>query len=517
MKAITTKFVGTAMIASLLLASCGDELDISDPNRLAVDEYYTNQEQAIAATDAIYNALIIDGTYNRMTPILGDRGDEIRSRSPWAFLSQTANFTVPATDGAVGWSYEAYYVLVNRANQAIEQVPNIPDVDEDLRARLLGQAYFLRALAYFNLTNIYDNVPLVLSVPKSQEEFFPSNQDVTQDLIYAQVEDDLSKAIASLPVNYDVVSGPDVGQVGRVTKGAAQSLMGKLKLYQGDYAGAMPFFEAVINSGEYSLSPDYQGMFSQDPAVEAANTGRIFWAEFTQSQNADFNWGGDPTINWRQFSAIGPTYSGADFYDFFPTQFLYNELREERTINDELDPRFKATILAYDPDEGLTQAYGGDNFFLDPNNIYIAKYTLANFGGDPFTCGINYHIIRYADVLLMQAECLANTGDIPGAAALVQQVRDRVNLPDRESEFAALSLPGFMDQLAHERVTELSIEGVRFYDIKRWGWLEDPAKLEELKSNDVEFNTFVPGREYQPIVQSELDTNPNLVGNSAND
>ena len=73
-----------------------------------------------------------------------------------------------------------------------------------------------------------------------------------------------------------------------------------------------------------------------------------------------------------------------------------------------------------------------------------------------------------------------------------------------------------MDQLAHERITELAIEGLRYYDIKRWGWLNDATKLAELKANDDEFNTFVPGREYQPIVQGELDRNPNLVGNSAN-
>ncbi|WP_339628645.1 RagB/SusD family nutrient uptake outer membrane protein [uncultured Maribacter sp.] len=515
MKTYTLKVLLLAISATIFIG-CEDELDIINPNRSGVDSYYSNQAEAIAAVDAVYNPLIIDGLYNRMTPVLGDgRGDEAKSRSPWAFLSQTSNFTIPATDDAVGWCYEGYYILISRANQAIERVPEVPEVEENLRARLLGQAHFLRALAYFNATNIFDNVPLVLEVPKSQEDFYPSNQGVTQATIYAQVEADLNVAIASLPVNYDLVSGPDAGQVGRATKGAAQALMGKLKLYQGDYSAAIPFFDAVINSGEYSLHSNYQDLFTQDPTRENANTGRIFWAEFTQSQNADFNWGGDPTVNWRQFSAVAPTYSGADFYDFFPTEFLFNELREERTIDGQLDPRFAATILSFEPEEGLTQSYGTD-FFLDPSNYYIAKYTLANEGGDPFTSGINYHILRYADVLLMQAENLANTGNMPGAASLVQQVRDRANLPDREAEFAALNLTQFMDQLAHERITELAIEGLRYYDIKRWGWLNDATKLAELKANDDEFNTFVPGREYQPIVQGELDRNPNLVGNSAN-
>jgi len=356
---------------------------------------------------------------------------------------------------------------------------------------------------------------LLLSVPKSGEEFYPSNEGITQTDIYAQVEADLNEAIAKLPVNYNSVSGPDTGQVGRITKGAAQSLMGKLKLYQGLHSEALPYFKAVVDSQEYDLSDNYGGLFSQDPSIEAANPGRIFWVEFTQSQNSDFNWGGDPNVNWRQFSAIAPTYSGADFYDYFPTPWLVSEFEKEKTIDGKLDPRYAATILSYRPDDGLTQAYGRE-YFLDKNLNYIAKYTLANEGGNPFTSGINYHVIRYADVLLMYAEALANTGDIATAAGYVQQVRDRANLPDRSAEFAALSLSDFMTQLEHERVTELAIEGLRWYDIKRWGYLENSSKLAELKSHDPEFETYVPGREYQPIVQGELDRNPNLVGNSAN-
>ncbi|WP_370479187.1 RagB/SusD family nutrient uptake outer membrane protein [Tamlana flava] len=515
MKKYRTKIVLLVFTATIFYG-CEKELEIVNPNQLAAEAYYTNQDQAIASVDAVYNALIIDGTYNRMTPAVNDsRSDEIRSRSPWPFLSQTANFTVPATDGAVGWCYEGYYVLINRANQAIENVPNVEDVESGLRDRLMGQAYFLRALAYFNLTNIFDNVPLLLSVPKSGEEFYPSNQGITQADIYAQVEADLTEAIAKLPVNYSSVNGPDTGQVGRATKGAAQSLMGKLKLYQGLHGEAAPYFKSVVDSQEYELSDNYGGLFSQDPSIEAANPGRIFWVEFTQSQNSDLNWGGDPNVNWRQFSAVAPTYSGADFYDYFPTQFLVDEMSMERTIDDKIDPRFPATILSYQPAEGLTQAYGRD-YFLDQNLFYIAKYTLANEGGDPFTCGINYHVIRFADVLLMYAECLANTGNIPLAAAQVQRVRDRANLPDREVEFAGYSVSQFMNQLAHERVTELAIEGSRYQDIKRWGWLDDATKLNELKAHDPEFNTFVPNRKYQPIVQEELDRNPNMDGNAAN-
>lgn len=499
------------------LSSCNDELDIQDTNRLLADQYYSTQEEAQAAVDAVYNALIIDGNYMRMTPIMGDaRGDELRSRSPWVFLAQTANFTVPSTDAALEIAYIGYFTIINRANQAIAAVNQIEDIEPELRERLLGQAYFLRALAYFNATNVYDNVPLVLELQSGVESFFPSNQETTQADVYAQIEADLNEAINKLPVSYNNISGPDAGQAARATRGAANALMGKLKLYQGDYTGALPYFEAVVNSGTYDLAPNYGDLFSQDAAVEASNPGRIFWAEFTQSQNVDFNWGGDPSVNWRQFSALAPTYSGADFYDFFPTQFLVNSLRAERTVNDEIDPRYRATILSFLPEEGLTQSYGAP-FFLDQNQNYIAKYTLANTGGDPFVSGINYHVIRFADVLLMYAECLANTGNTAAAAEHVQRVRNRANLPDRQAEFASYNLEQFMNQLAHERVTELAVEGIRWYDIKRWGWLDNSSKLNELQNNDPEFESYAPNRQYQPFPQSELDRNPNLVGNAAND
>lgn len=496
--------------------SCSDELDIQDTNRLLADQYYESQEDAQSAVDAIYNGLIIDGNYMRMTPIMGDaRGDEVRSRSPWVFLAQTANFTVPSTDTALEIPYLGYYTIINRANQALEAINQIEDIEPELRDRLIGQAYFLRALAFFNATSVYDNVPLVLEVQTGFESYFPSNEGITQADVYAQIEADLNEAINRLPVSYDNVSGPDAGQPARATLGAANSLMGKVKLYQGDYPAALTYFQTVVNSGVYDLAANYQDLFSQDPALENANPGRIFWAEFTQSQNVDYNWGGDPSVNWRQFSAIAPTYSGGDFYDFFPTQFLIDELKSERTVSDEIDPRYSATILSFLPDEGLTESYGAP-YYLDENENYIAKYTLANTGGDPFTCGINYHVIRFADVLLMYAECLANTGDIPLAAEQVQRVRDRANLPDRQMEFAGYSLMQFMDQLAHERVTELAIEGLRWYDIKRWGWLDDGTKLNELQTNDPEFGSYAPNRNFQPFPQTELDRNPNLVGNEAN-
>ncbi len=509
-----------AVIFLLGFTSCSDELEIIDPNRLSSGQFYTNQDQAVAAVDAIYNALITDGMYQRITPTYNDgRSDEISSRSPWIFFTGFSSFTIPATIVELEIFYAGHYIMVSRANQALENVPTVEDLDGDLRERLLGQAYFLRGLAYFNLTNVLEKVPLILETPAGIESFYPSNEDITQEMVYAQVISDLNEAISRLPVNYSGVTGPDQGQKGRATRGAAQSLLARLYMYQRDYDSARPLLESVINSNQYALANNYADLFSQDPGVENANPEPIFWADFTTSASAEFNWGGDPNINWRQFLAVTPTYSRRDFNDFFPTRFLYDEMREERTVDGNLDPRYHSTILSYEPEEGFTTAYGGIDWFelgFGEDEYFIKKYTNAVTGTDAQTSGIDYHIIRYADVLLMYAECLAQNGDMDGAAGFVQQVRDRANLPDREDEFSDLSFDDFMDQLEHERIMELAIEGKRWYDLKRWDYLQG-AELEELREHDFEFETFTPNEdEFIPIPQTEIDRNPNLVGNTAN-
>ncbi len=518
-KIIRIFVLGCAFLAA---SSCDDKLSITDPNRLSTGDFYTNEDQAVAAVDAIYNTLIVDGMYQRITPTIGDgRGDEIYSRGGFPAWELPANFIAQSTEEFMQFPWRDHYVMVGRANQALQHVPDVPDLDAALRDRLLGQAYFLRAFAYFDLTNIYEIPPLVLRTPEGTAELYPSNKEITQADVYAQIAEDLEKAISMLPDDYGTVTGQDRDQVGRATRGAARSLMGKVLLYQGKHAEALPFFKDVVDSEVYDLG-NYADLFSQDPSVEATNPERIFWVEFTQSDAPIYNWGGDPSSGWRQFSALAPTYSINDFGDYGPTAFLYNEMRKDTTIDGKLDPRYHATILSYEPAEGYTTAYGvpwgsGPGEFNKPLDSYwLKKYTLAATGGNWATCGINYSLIRFADVLLMYAECLANTGNMSEAAKHVQRVRDRANLPDKEAEFAGYTVTQFMEQLAHERVMELSVEGLRWYDIKRWGWLDDPAKLAQLKLNDEEIENFVPNRKYIAIPQSELDLNVNLVGNDAN-
>jgi hypothetical protein len=116
-------------------------------------------------------------------------------------------------------------------------------------------------------------------------------------------------------------------------------------------------------------------------------------------------------------------------------------------------------------------------------------------------------------VVLMYAECLNELGQTAAAYPYIQMVRSRVNLPDLAITKPGMTAAQMRDQIAHERLLEFALEGHRFDDIRRWGWLTDPTKLALLKSRDPEFNSYQPGKEYYPLPKSETDNNPGFVQN----
>lgn len=517
------------LVLIAMLLGCADQLqkDSVNPNVNSTSIFFKTETDAVSSINAAYNALIIDGFYNRMGAVMSDaRSDELTSRSPWDVLSTVGAFKMPATSAGASIIWEAAYILINRANQTLEGVAKMT-IGQELKDRVMGQAYFLRALGHYQLTIFYKDAPIVINSPVTVEDRFPKTS--TQAEIWAQIKDDLTKAIPMLPLNYNSVSGPDAGQNQRANKGAAMALLGKAHLYTKQWANAETQFDAIIAANQYRLTSIYAENFVENPGMKQANKEYIFQAEFTNDLSPDLNWGGVPAATWRQFSAIAPTYGarGFGFFDFYPTQWIYNEMKLEKTIAGKTDPRLLATILSYEPADGYTKAYtlpwlatppAGAGY--GPTELFIKKFTRADLGVKSETAflnsGINYPVIRYADVLLMNAEAKNELSKTPESAALVQQVRTRANLPDRTAEFAGYSQAQFRDQLAHERSLEFAIEGSRINDIIRWGWLSDPTKLAQLKAHDIEWTTYAPGKEYLPIPQIELDRNKNLSKNSAN-
>ena len=508
-------------IVAVGLYACADDLDQTNPNQLTTANYWETPAQAQAGANAMYNSMLVDGAYMRIFPSLSDgRGDDTKADSPWADLVQVSNFTIPTTSAPVQWIWRDSYMMIGRANQVLANVPDI-EMDASLKDRILGQAHFLRGLAYFNLANTFQVVPLVTMPPTNEEDFTPETG--TEDALWELIMNDFRMAASMLPVNYLDVNGPDAGDIGRATKGAATGYLAKANLYRKNWQAAADGFAQLISGplAVYSLVPNYRDNFLQVNENNAESLFEVQFASPSEVGGADMNWAGEPLATWKQVSAQAVTYGADEFgySDFLPTQWLYDAYKSEETVDGGIDPRLLTTIASYEPEANSTTIYGNEWPYAE-DKIYPRKYTRDGFPGIAnefdFNSGINYRLMRYADVLLMYAEALNELGRTEEAYGYIQQVRDRANLPDLAEVRPGMSQEEMRDQIAHERALEFALEGSRINDIIRWGWLYDTEKLAELQAHDPEFNSWSPGNEYLPVPQRELDVNPNLSPNPAN-
>ncbi|HYX06444.1 MAG TPA: RagB/SusD family nutrient uptake outer membrane protein, partial [Bacteroidales bacterium] len=450
--------------------------------------------------------------YGRFTDTYEDlRSDGTHAESPWTEFTHAGDFqTLPVSfqDNRV---WRAYYIGVFRANQVLEHVPGIK-MDSNLKKRLLAETHFLRGIFYFNLLKMYHNIPLVLHTSSD-----PSKFDVPQtspDSVWMQIDKDFQAAIPDLPLKY---SGDNVG---RATKGAAEAYLGKSYLFQKKYQAAATEFKKVIDSGVYGLVANDRDNFDKKGEN---NKESIFEVQFSSTlggsgtANGNGIWG-TPQPNWGENNLRGNTYapSGFGWADIEPTHTLENEFLQDSTINGNVDPRLPASLFYYYPGETV---YGVPYKQAYPNSyktaIFWRKYERDTPGGNESDVknGIDNRLMRYADVLLMYAECLNDMGQTNSAYKYIDMVRSRANLPKLANTKPNMTQSQMMTQIAHTRFLEFCGEEHRYDDILRWGWLKDPQKLKWLQQRDPEFNGYKPGHEYLPIPQSALDANPKLHQN----
>ncbi|MVN22570.1 RagB/SusD family nutrient uptake outer membrane protein [Mucilaginibacter arboris] len=517
MKNIFKKAAAVGITLSVITISCKKSaLDTVNPNAQTTETFWKTSDDAVKGINAVYGSLIIDGSYMRFTPVVQNtRGDDCVSNSPWDQIYNMGKFNMASSGDGVLFSWTAYYQGILRANEVLQYVPAIT-MDDALKTRVLGQAYFLRGLFYFHLADFYKNVPMPLTPAESSADYFA--KQVPQDQVWQQVISDFTKAKDMLPISYTSLNSVD-NQIGRATKGAAMAYLGKTYLFIKDYTNASTQFKAVIDQGTYSLMPNYYDNFFLNAEN---NQESVFEVQFSRDAGGtDLGWGGDPSSGWGRTSARAVTFGAASFGfgDVQPSTALYNEFLQEKTTAGAVDPRLDVTMYYNKPGEKLygvsfATAYAGSSSL---NALWCHKYENGDTGQTneyDWRSGINERLMRYADVLLMYAECLNELGNTTQAYSYIQQVRSRVGLPDLATTKPGMSQAQMRDQLAHERFLEFGLEGHRFDDIRRWGWLQDATKLAMLKARDPEFNSYVPGREYLPIPLTEIQTNANVTQNT---
>ena len=463
-------------VSLLVYMSCDRSFLEKAPLNEASDvTFYQTESDAVAATNAIYDVMQYGRMWKFEISVIGNRFNDdlgIIPR-PTQFPSE-----YQATNGRRLSMWENLYIGINRANIALERIPPI-DMDEDLKARLLGEAKFLRGFYYFTLATFFEDVPLRLE-PTTLENLELAKSPKSD--ILTQARQDLTEAASVLPER----SAQDPADLGRATKGAATAMLGKLELYQGNFSEALPYFESVVESGEYSLNEAYgpqflaggdntpESIFEVQHAVSGggwndSNEGSWLsgWNASTQPDAINFGFGGGFQPNENFVNALEE-----------------GDLRGEFIVVEDGDDFFG---VPYDASRGATP-YG--------LRKYVFPKDLEQQAADS---EINFHIIRYADLLLMYAEVLNEVNGGPTAAAYeaVNAVRNRAGLPDLPG---GLSQQAFFDAIVQERRIELFLEAHRTWDLVRWGMAPDVLGTT---------NGFVANRhERLPVPQTELDTNP---------
>ena len=489
-----------ALLMGLALTACVDT-NVTDPNAPNSASFWSSQQDAMQGIGAVYNGIEQNGVYGRWLSFPFDiRADDGQSFSPWTDLANWNKFSFSAYDFEPNHAvFYEHYATIFRANQVIANVPAI-DMDAALRSRIVGEAKFIRGLLYFNLINAYGGANLPLQTePSSISEPAPAPGAAA---VWAQIQTDLNDAIAVLPESY---SGADVG---RATSGAAKGLLGKVLLQQKKWAEASAVLGPVIASGRYSLLPNYGDNFI---ASGNNNSESLFEAQFGSRSTLSQGVRG---LNMGKF--FGPC-GGQSFCDGLPTTWFFEQFLQDSTVDGHVDPRLDATLFYNAPGEMVYGEKFADvyrNQLADPARtdsvVYWKKYNAYYNAIQDFDEPINFKVLRYADVLLMQAEALNEQGQTAAAYPFINQVRARADLKPLPT---GLTQAQMRDRILHERLLELGLEQQRWLDLQRHDLLT-AANLPVLQSHDHEFNLFTVGKgEWLPIPTPEVNLNPNVNQN----
>jgi hypothetical protein len=439
------------LFATLILSqSCKKSfLDVKNKGTVEATQFWKDQNDATLAVEAMY-ANLHEWTNIAFAPIAvesmgSDDVDKGSTPTDAAYMNDFHNFTANSGEGQISDFWGGEYKTINFANQILDNVPAI-SMDATLKARYLAEAKFIRAWAYFRLVRAFGDVPLRLTVPKTASQYNLARTPKAQ--VYAAIETDLTDAATVLPQSYSAADA------GHVTKGAALALHAKVSMYQQKWADVLNYTNQVMGLG-YSLFPNYEQMFRTN---NKNNVESIFEIQCALIPN------NIPASN-SQYSQVQGTrgVTGGGWGFNVPSDALVAAYEAG-------DPRMDATIIfrGETTPEGDVIPASGDNPRYNqksyvPFSMYVSGY---NEG-----CQQDKICLRYADVLLMNAEANNEQGNTTAALASLELVRARA----RAGNNSILPKVTLTDKIElrtaiwNERHVELAMEFDRYFDVIRQG------------------------------------------------
>ncbi|MVZ62673.1 RagB/SusD family nutrient uptake outer membrane protein [Sphingobacterium humi] len=554
--------------ACIGLSSCY-KLDTVPYSQVSANSFWQNEDQALAGILGVYNDLKKENTFGLQFSydMLTDIG---LGYDPPGF-GEIISGTFTDRTGMVVSRWKSGFDMIQRANHAIAQIQKM-SIPDDKKNVFIGEAKFLRALMYFQLSNLFGGVPIYDETVDLNVEFATLMKErASLADVQKFIKDDLTYAIQNLPVKYEDK------YYGRITKGAAYALRGKVSLYEKKWTEAIADFEEIVNNKSnnygYTLANNYASLFTMDgdqsPEMIFAiqNMGGIGFSygmpmAFYMGSRSTFGSCWNNVMPSTRFADSFENKDGSPFSwnDYYPNYNSDNAVKKSammatqnngtlthvpdtaklRQIYTNRDPRLRQNLIVpYSDYLGwnankernmkLVLATGvNENFGQIRNNRGWLTYMWRKFVPEGNLKGaltdrahtpINFPILRLADVLLMLSEAYNENGELTKAVTELNKVRARSSMPGLNSGSPFLVVSNKVDmqkRISHERKVELGAEGHRYFDLKRWNQLEIVSK-DYIEKSIVGDNLVTRGYQTRhqlwPIPGQDIEMNAALTQN----
>lgn len=499
----------TVLLGGMSFTSCADFLDEEiNPNSLSPNLFWKSEADIIKGLTAVYGSLQPNKDwaipYERFIVVDNYRSDEITYRDDVTSWMDIASFNNDQNNSVSQGEWKNLYKGINYANQCIDNIPNVPDTDDDtkkLKSRATAEARFLRAYFYYRLyINFGEIIPIYKNQLKGEDsEFYPKQAEKGELIKF--IETELIDVQKSLPEKYE-----NSEDKGRATCYAAAGILGKFYMFRNEKGKAEAEFKKIIDKENilFKLTDNWNDNFD---GLHKNNSESIFEVQFTGNTA-----GGHGEYNYITLHLATDAIGG--YEEAYPSEWLYNLLKEDKTVDGKYSARALNTVMLDDP--GCTPWYYEDGkTYTDyhGDKLYWHKFVTWKEGMSAYwdMSYFNIPIIRYADVLLLYAECLNHRGATRDAIGYINDVRNRVNVEPLPLTMSKEAVLKHLQDV--ERPCELALEGSRWYDLVRWGIVEQALK----EHNKPHVGNYVDSKHklfpiphYEFLLNPDWEQNPNF-------
>lgn len=461
--------------------------------------------------------------------------DNAYTKQPNDYTQNIGNGSFSTADRYVANFWDNRYSAIRKCNQLLMNIDKVTSLSDDLKKRYIGEAKAIRAYHFYELYTRFGAIPYpetVISIAESQ-----TMERTPREAVVSHIIADLNEIINGnyLPASYDA------DNKGRITRGAAMAILAKVYLFEGKWDMVKQLTQTIMNSNTYRLFPSYTGLFEVENEGNSEIILDVQYTPATREQGTQYSFL-PPTLGG--YSQLSPLQELVDSYVMTNGKSIheagsgYNPSKPYENR----DPRLAATVIytgnsykladgsevIINCEKGAEKDGLGFSSDCSATGYYVKKYWDSHYRSSVGTSSLNTILIRYADILLMNAEANAELGTLDASVwnSTIGAIRQRAGFPNEGIAFPAVSKEQLINIVRNERRSELAMEGHRYKDIIRWrtaekvldGWCHGIHTGDVVGADDgfirVENRKFDASKHYLwPIPQKERDLNKDLDQN----